>query len=701
LSQELSGLRVSNSKIPVGEELRVEVVVSGLSAGSRCGLRVEFGDQDGEDIRLGADGSAADMVLVRRRASLVGPLIIKAYGKFLPRGLNSVTACGGRELSARVDVVPVQSQSISESLSQPRADQFLAGNQQRAAVTAGAFPRSAAAQAATGSEPRVALVIGNAAYQQSPLRNPVNDSTDVANRLRQLGFTVVERNNLQIRQIGSTLREFRSALKPGGVALVFYAGHGLQIKGENYLPAVDSQISGEEDVPNQSMSVKQIMNVLEQAKTRMNLIFLDACRNNPLTRSFRSSGSGLSRENAPSGTLISFATRPGSTAADGEGRNGVYTAALLKSIDAHGTQPVEIMIKRVVSAVKAETKGQQDPWLEGSIEGDFCFAGCQPTATVGEQMNIGVPPVPPQAILQAPGLTPPAQPPTTVPQQVQAPSSGLLRPTTRPERDVPLTPVDQSTPRSQRNAEVLNNALLGPVSSGRVLEINTGTPKPYGQSTVSKMAWVDQTVARWKANTVVVIEVETRLPQRFISDARQVLSEIAAWSDSSMVSSVRTDEALRRLPKSPVPMNRNWDVGLTIAAAPASPGDQMRLDRFLLPGIRIDIRHRAGLENLASRGHAPNPGLRAVVHGDGDAMLQEVAFRGSDRLENALVVPLDKEVDQFLSSRGQSAKPLPWHHFVVGPDTSLNVVETRLFALVIALSDSAAHHGRRLTVRLQ
>ena len=160
-------------------------------------------------------------------------------------------------------------------------------------------------------EVRVALVIGNSAYKQSPLRNPANDARDMAVKLRSLGFTVIERSNLGIRQIGSTLREFRAKLTPGSVALVFYAGHGLQIKGENYLPAVDAEITGEEDVQNQSLAMRQIMDVLSDAKTRLNLVFLDACRDNPYARSFRSASRGLSKENAPSGTLISFATRPG------------------------------------------------------------------------------------------------------------------------------------------------------------------------------------------------------------------------------------------------------------------------------------------------------------------------------------------------------------------------------------------------------
>lgn len=243
------------------------------------------------------------------------------------------------------------------------------------------------------SEQRIALVIGNSAYINSPLKNPVNDAKDMANKLRGLGFYVIERNNLQTKQIGGTLREFRSKLVPGAVALVFYAGHGLQIKGVNYLPAVDADINSEEDVPNQSIAVSQIMDVLDEAKTRLNLVFLDACRNNPYaSRGFRSADKGLARVSAPSGTLISYATRPGSVAADGDGRNGLYTSKLLMQMDSN--LQIEQTLKRVVTEVKSESQGKQEPWMEGSIEGDFCFAGCEASGDGGRAVSMA--PVPPR-----------------------------------------------------------------------------------------------------------------------------------------------------------------------------------------------------------------------------------------------------------------------------------------------------------------
>ncbi len=256
-----------------------------------------------------------------------------------------------------------------------------------AAIIVGLVCLSANAQQ---KEQRVALVIGNSSYKSLPLKNPVNDARDMANSLRGYGFTVIERTNLTTRQVGQTLREFRNKLTPGSVAVVFYAGHGLQIKGENYLPTVDAEINGEEDVPMQSLSTRQVMDVLGEAKTRMNLVFLDACRDNPYARSFRSGSRGIAKENAPSGTLISFATRPGSVAGDGDGRNGIYTSVLLEQIK-QSNQPIEQVLKRVVSGVKVASKGQQEPWMEGSIEGDFCFASCNSTS-VNEKNNVTISP---------------------------------------------------------------------------------------------------------------------------------------------------------------------------------------------------------------------------------------------------------------------------------------------------------------------
>lgn len=225
---------------------------------------------------------------------------------------------------------------------------------------------------AAAGEQRVALVIGNSGYADSPLRNPVNDARAMAQALQRLGFTVIKRENLKAKEIGPALREFRSRLSAGATALFFYAGHGLQVKGVNYLPTVDAEIDAEEDVPTQSLNVNAVFDLMEEAKTRVNLVLLDACRNNPFTRRFRSAAGGLAKVDAASGTLISFATRPGSVAADGEGANGLYTEHLLRHMNEAGV-PIEQVLKRVGSGVKLASKGRQEPWSEGLIEGEFYF----------------------------------------------------------------------------------------------------------------------------------------------------------------------------------------------------------------------------------------------------------------------------------------------------------------------------------------
>jgi hypothetical protein len=271
-------------------------------------------------------------------------------------------------------------------------------------LTLPSWPADSAQHETDGQRPepaehyrRVALVIGNSQFLHYPqLANPAHDAEDIAAQLRGFGFEVIEREDLTSRQIGATLREFRYKLAGAEVGLVFFAGHGMQINGENFFPGVDADISSEEDVPNQSLALRQVMDVLEGAKTQLNLVFLDACRDNPFARATRSGSRGLARIEAPSGTLISYATRPGSVAHDGAGRNGLYTTQLLRQIKDSADLPIEVVLKRVVVGVKQESSGQQEPWYEGSLEGDFCFGACgSPTRLAAEttpQVNVPIPP---------------------------------------------------------------------------------------------------------------------------------------------------------------------------------------------------------------------------------------------------------------------------------------------------------------------
>jgi uncharacterized caspase-like protein len=232
---------------------------------------------------------------------------------------------------------------------------------------------AARAQQATEAEQRVALVIGNGAYQQDRLRNPVNDATDMAESLRELGFKVILRTDANQRQMKRSLREFRTELRRGGVAMFYYAGHGVQHRGRNYLIPVGADIEAESDIEDESVDANLIMGYMEEAGTRVNIVVLDACRNNPFARSFRSSSRGLVvMESGAKGTFVAYATAPGSVAFDGDGRNGLYTKHLLASLK-HADSDIERVFKRVRSSVAEETRNAQIPWDSSSLLGDFRF----------------------------------------------------------------------------------------------------------------------------------------------------------------------------------------------------------------------------------------------------------------------------------------------------------------------------------------
>lgn len=277
------------------------------------------------------------------------------------------------------------------------------------------------------AERRVALLIGNAAYTQpgGSLKNPVNDVSDMYAKLQTLGFqkkNIVYRENLRVTDIETTLEEFSRKLAGDSsddrdtVALIYYSGHGMQVSGKNYLPAVDARINSEFSAKRQSIVVSDLMELLASGKSRVNLVFLDSCRDNPFNLGTKSMTRGLSKEEAPSGTWIAYATRHNQVADDGAGRNGTFTAQLLQHI---GTPdlPFEQMFKRVGNGVIAATKNKerrQEPWLEGWISGDFYFASAQPSSA-----PVVVPPVPVPAV----AATPPSPKPVA-----QGPQPGQVPP---------------------------------------------------------------------------------------------------------------------------------------------------------------------------------------------------------------------------------------------------------------------------------
>jgi uncharacterized caspase-like protein len=225
---------------------------------------------------------------------------------------------------------------------------------------------------ALAANDRVALLIGNNSYGSAPLRNAVNDAHDLGEALKELGFKVIVRENTTRKDMIDAIREFGAAIEGANTALFFYAGHAMQFKDRNYLIPIDAAMGSEDDITFFSVEIGQIFDRMDRARTRFNFIVLDACRDNPFAASFRLSSAGLAQMSAPSGTLIAYATAPGSVAADGFGRNGIYTKHILQNIKLPDL-PAEIMFKRVREGVERETRRLQTPWDSSSLKGDFVF----------------------------------------------------------------------------------------------------------------------------------------------------------------------------------------------------------------------------------------------------------------------------------------------------------------------------------------
>lgn len=220
---------------------------------------------------------------------------------------------------------------------------------------------------------RVALVIGNAKYRKGALLNPVNDARAMTRELRAAHFNVISVEDADLQKMTRAIDEFSRAIKKDGVALVFYAGHGMQVKGENFLIPVDADFREESEISYKAINLGYILSKLEDAKSRVNIVMLDACRDNPFARSWRSGkGGGLASVDAPAGTLIAYATAPGKTAADGAGANGLYTSHLLQQLRVNN-QKIEDVLKNTRKAVAAASRQEQIPWDSSSLTGDFYF----------------------------------------------------------------------------------------------------------------------------------------------------------------------------------------------------------------------------------------------------------------------------------------------------------------------------------------
>jgi len=233
-----------------------------------------------------------------------------------------------------------------------------------------------AAQPVPPTERRIALVIGNSSYPNVPLKNPVNDARDLNSALKGLGFEVTLVADGDMATMSKAVRDFGLAIrKPEVVALFYYSGHGVQYRGANYLIPAKADIQDPDELAYSAVNAEQVYAKMESSGDKMNIVILDACRNNPFPGAERSMEKGLAIVGnvQPPQSLIVYATAPGKTAQDGEGRNGVFTAALLKHI-AEPNLDIELMMRRVREDVMAATKGAQVPWQNSSISGSgFSF----------------------------------------------------------------------------------------------------------------------------------------------------------------------------------------------------------------------------------------------------------------------------------------------------------------------------------------
>jgi uncharacterized caspase-like protein/formylglycine-generating enzyme required for sulfatase activity len=238
--------------------------------------------------------------------------------------------------------------------------------------------------ATAAAETRIALVIGNSEYTSGPLPNPANDAKMMADTLGNLGFEVIARRNADQNTMKRAIQEFGSRLEKGGpsaVGLFYYAGHGVQLNGRNYLIPTTAQIEREGDVEIEAVSADWVIEQMRYARNRLNIVILDACRNNPFTRSMRSVDHGLATMDAPAGILIAYSTAPGAVAMDGNGRDSPYTEALSQAMrDLH--EPVEQVFKHVRVGVMGATANRQVPWESSSLTGDFYFAAPGKTSSL-------------------------------------------------------------------------------------------------------------------------------------------------------------------------------------------------------------------------------------------------------------------------------------------------------------------------------
>jgi hypothetical protein len=266
----------------------------------------------------------------------------------------------------RVDTTPAQTPAKPSQLG------FAASLLRLGGVAAALACVSVSAQAPL--DVRVALIIGNSAYANAPLRNPANDAQAMSDVLRRLGFQVLELRDGSKAQMSAAISKISDTLKgKQGVGMLYYAGHGLQLDWRNYMVPVDANLKTAADVPRQAIELSSVVDVFKAAGNRMNIVVLDACRDNPFGKD-TSTAKGLAQLDAPPSTFLAYATAPGNVAEDGDEKsgNGLYTQFLLQELK-RPTAKIEDVFKRVRLNVRKQSQGRQIPWESTSLEDDFFF----------------------------------------------------------------------------------------------------------------------------------------------------------------------------------------------------------------------------------------------------------------------------------------------------------------------------------------
>jgi hypothetical protein len=354
LSSSGFDLRVTSSDPRTGQPL--EIIIQRPKDNGRCAVEVNYGDGESKSLRIDDEKESVSDFHTYKNA---GTYQLAVISKAQVRGLKTAYGCIGPGIKTQIVVkdggVRAANRDVSGNSTQLDAGQSLS-------TTVGAIP---------SYTKRVALVIGNSKYTNAALSNPANDARDVSSSLRKLGFEVTELIDATQKDMNRAIAQFGSRLTSQTVAMFFFAGHGLQVKGKNYLVPIDAVIEAENAVRAETVDVDTVLDQLSVSP--LNVVVLDACRNNPFERRFRSTGGGLAQMDAPKGTLIAYATAPGKIASDGDGRNGLYTQELLKHIQTPGLS-IETVFKRVRNGVMSASADNQTPWESSSLTGDFYFA---------------------------------------------------------------------------------------------------------------------------------------------------------------------------------------------------------------------------------------------------------------------------------------------------------------------------------------